>query len=233
MAGFRMHVSTAALCGVGYGLAAVKPFGFNPDAAILAGSLTAVGGMLPDLDSDTGRPIKEIFGTAAAIVPLLLMPRLMGMHLTHESILLVLIGCYLFIRYGVSEMLARISVHRGMFHSIPAMLIAGLVVYLEYGSSDRTVRGLLAGGVMLGFLSHLVLDEIYSVDINGLRVKLKSSAGSAMKLFSPSVWGTVACYAMLGLLASAAWLDWKQGGEEAWKSYWARVDWKNNWIAKR
>ena len=59
MAGFRMHVGTAATIGVGYGLAAVKPLGFAPDAAILAGGLTAVGGMLPDLDSDTGRPIRK------------------------------------------------------------------------------------------------------------------------------------------------------------------------------
>jgi hypothetical protein len=32
---------------------------------------------------------------------------------------------------------------------------------------------------------------------------------------------------------SAAWLDWKQGGETAWKNYWAKVDWKNSWLAKR
>ena len=233
MAGFRMHVGTAALVGVGYGLAAVKPLGFAPEGAVLAGGLTAVGGMLPDLDSDTGRPLREIFGLAAAVVPLLLMTRLMDMHLTHEAILLVLIGLYLLIRYGVSEMLARMTVHRGMFHSVPAMLIAGLVVYMEYGSADRTLRGLLACGVMLGFFSHLLLDEIYSVDFNGFRVKLKSSAGSAVKLFSPSVWGTTVCYAILGILISAAWLDWKQGGEEAWKTYWAKVDWKNGWTAKR
>src|SRR5437773_3024344 len=116
MAGFRMHVGTAALVGVGYGLAAVKPLGFAPEAAVLAGGLTAVGGMLPDLDSDTGRPLREIFGLAAAVVPLLLMTRLMDMHLTHEAILLVLIGLYVFLRYGVSELLARMTVHRGVFH---------------------------------------------------------------------------------------------------------------------
>ena len=57
------------------------------------------------------------------------------------------------------------------------------------------------------------------------------SAGSAVKFFSPSVWGTTACYAILGILLSAAWLDWKQGGEQAWKSYWTKVDWKNVWTA--
>lgn len=226
MAGFRMHVSTAAACGVGYGLFAMRPLGFPPDAAILAGTLTAFGGMLPDLDSDTGKPIRFVFGLAAAILPMLLIPRLHDMHLSHEAMLLTLIILYMVIRYGLSRLLSRISVHRGMFHSIPAMFIAGLFVYMEYGSTDRTLRGLLAGGIMLGFLSHLILDEIYSVDVHGLRVRLKSSAGSAFKFFSPSLKATVTCYAILGILANIAWLDWKNGGEEAWKDYWAKVDWK-------
>lgn len=224
MAGFRMHVGTAAAVGVGYGAAAVQPLGFTPEAALLAGGLTALGGMLPDLDSDTGRPIRFIFGFAAAVGPMLLLPRLAGMQLSHESMLLVLIGLYLIIRHGGAALLARITVHRGMFHSLPAMLIAGMVVYLEYGSNDRTVRGLLAGGVMLGFLSHLILDEIYSVDFNGLRVKLKSSAGSALKLSSSSLLATVVCYAILGVLASAVWLDWEHGGEEAWQEYLSKLE---------
>lgn len=232
MAGFRMHVGTAAACGVAYGLFATRPLGFAPEAALLAGGLAAVGGMLPDLDSDSGRPIREIFGLAAAVVPMLLVPRLHDMHLTHESMLLVMIGIYLGIRHGLAAVLAKFTVHRGMYHSLPAMLIAGLAVYLAYGSPDRTLRGLLAGGVMLGFLSHLVLDEIYSVDFNGLRVHLKSSAGSAVKLFSPSFASTMFCYVILGVLASLAYLDWTRGGEEVWKNYWARVDWKQTWVKR-
>ena len=63
---------------------------------------------------------------------------------------------------------------------------------------------------MLGFLSHLLLDEIYSVDFNGIRIKLKASAGSAFKFFSPSVWGTAACYALLGALGFLAYKDSEQ-----------------------
>jgi membrane-bound metal-dependent hydrolase YbcI (DUF457 family) len=224
MAGFRMHVGTAALCGGSYGVAAVNLLGFSPESGVLAAGVTTVGGMLPDLDSDTGRPIKEIFGVAAAVLPLLALPRLQAMHLTHEGMIVAFFAMYLAIRYGLSSVLQRISVHRGMFHSIPAMLIAGLFIYLEYGSPDRTLRGLLALGVMIGFLSHLILDEIYSVDFNGLQVRLKSSAGSAVKLFSPAFGATVICYSILGLLASIAWLDWKQGGEQVWRDYWAKLE---------
>ncbi|MFO0999054.1 MAG: metal-dependent hydrolase [Planctomycetaceae bacterium] len=53
------------------------------------------------------------------------------------------------------------TVHRGMFHSIPALIIASEVTFLAYHSSDMKVRILMAIGTGLGFLSHLVLDEMY------------------------------------------------------------------------
>ena len=99
-----------------------------------------------------------------------------------------------------------------MYHSIPAMLIAGLCVYLAYHSPNRNIRLLLGCGVMLGFLSHLVLDEIYSVDWQGLKPKLKSSAGSAVKFFSPSLPATAFCYLLLGGLLYLAYLDFKESG---------------------
>jgi membrane-bound metal-dependent hydrolase YbcI (DUF457 family) len=210
MAGFRTHITFSTLCGVVYGGAAVNPLGFTPETAFLAAGVTAVGGMLPDLDSDSGVPVREMSGLAAAVVPLLLMPRLMANGMTHEGVLATLAGLYLLIRYGASWALRRVSVHRGMFHSIPAMLISGLLVYLEYHSPDHRVRLLLAGGVMLGFLSHLVLDEIYSVDFNGVRLKLKGSAGSALKFVSPSWVATSACYGLLGGLGFLAYLEWAQ-----------------------
>ena len=61
---------------------------------------------------------------------------------------------------------------------------------------------------MIGFLSHLVLDEIYSVDWRGVRIKLKASAGSAVKFMSPSVIATATCYAILGGLGYLAYQDY-------------------------
>ena len=63
---------------------------------------------------------------------------------------------------------------------------------------------------MIGFLSHLILDEIYSVDLNGLRVKLKASAGSALKFFSSSITASMVCYGMMGALLYLAYTDYKQ-----------------------
>jgi hypothetical protein len=99
------------------------------------------------------------------------------------------------------------------------MLISGLVTYLAYHSPNVTLRGYLAGGVMLGFLSHLVLDELCSVDLMGVTIRLNKYAGSAVKLFSPSWPATLACYLMLGGLGWLTWQDWsRESGRNRWTS---------------
>jgi membrane-bound metal-dependent hydrolase YbcI (DUF457 family) len=207
MAGFRTHITVSGITGFVYGGMAVQPLGFDTDVGVLAAGLTTAGGMLPDLDSDSGRPLREVFGLLGAVVPLLLVPRMAHAGMTREAILATWLFGYVCIRYVLAQVFRRLTVHRGMFHSLPALLIAGLLVYLAYDSADRGVRLLLAGGVMLGFLSHLILDELYSVDLRGLRVRLKSSAGSALKLRSSSTAATATCYALLGGLLYLTYLD--------------------------
>jgi membrane-bound metal-dependent hydrolase YbcI (DUF457 family) len=200
MADFRTHVAVAAVVGVGYGYSIHKAAGCHWEHGFLSATLATVGGMLPDLDSDSGRPVREIFGLAAAVVPLLAAPRLREIGLTNEGLIACLVLIYVFIRYGLAWILGQISVHRGMFHSIPAMLCSGLIVYLGYHTENMMLRLELAGAVMIGFLSHLILDELYSVDFNGVKLTVKRSSGSALKLFSDSVAGTTVCYTLLGAL---------------------------------
>ncbi|MBY0457844.1 MAG: metal-dependent hydrolase [Gemmataceae bacterium] len=212
MAGFRTHITVSGALGLAYGGFAVQPLGFTPEAGVLAAGVTAVGGMLPDLDSDSGVPVRELFGLAAVVIPLLAVPRLHHAGVSLEGILAGLLFGYLFIKYFVADAFRHLTVHRGMYHSIPAMVISGLCVYLVYPT--RGVRVLLSVGVMVGFLSHLVLDEIYSVDWRGLKPKLKSSAGSAVKFASPSAAATATCYLILGGLAYLAYLDFQKNGGE-------------------
>lgn len=213
MAGFRTHITVSGALGITYGGLAVEPLGFTTEAGVLAAGVTAVGGMLPDLDSDSGIPVREMFGLAAAVVPLMLVRRLMHAGVSTEGILATIMFGYVFIRYFVADVFKRLSVHRGMYHSVPAMFVAGLCVYLAYSSPDRTLRILLGCGVMLGFLSHLILDEVYSVDWRGVKPKLKSSAGSALKFGSSSVGATATCYLILGGLLYLAYLDFVTAGD--------------------
>src|SRR5262249_57064682 len=129
--------------------------------------------------------VREMFGLLAVAVPVLLFRRLEHTF-TLEQTLVILAGLYLLIRYGASALFKKYTVHRGIFHSLPMMLVFGLLVFVASQGPHLAERLFLAGGVMLGFLSHLVLDEIYAVDFMGMKVKFNKYAGSALKLWSPS-----------------------------------------------
>src|ERR1700686_3892675 len=170
MANFQGHITTSGILGVAVGAAGMWYFHYDWGPACLAAGLTAIGGMLPDLDSDSGVPVRELFGLAGVLVPLLLVSRLQRLGLAPEQLLVVLAGNYLLVRYGAAELFRRITVHRGMFHSVPAMLIAGLAVFLMHRPDHPIVadelhkRCYYAVGTMIGFLSHLVLDELFAVN---------------------------------------------------------------------
>jgi hypothetical protein len=207
MASYRGHLAFSGLLGTAYGAAGVWYLNLDWGPVCLAAGLTTLGGLLPDLDSDSSVPLRELFGLAAAATPFLLYDRLKAEGFTQEQTLVLLAGVYLLVRYALSALFKRFTVHRGMFHSIPGMFITGLAVYLLYHSPDQRLRIYLAGGTMLGFLSHLVLDEVYGIDFLGRRPHLHRLAGSPLKLFSRSWTATGVAYLILAALVFLTLID--------------------------
>lgn len=204
MAGYREHLTFSALCGIGYGSAAGFLGPFTPPQAAIAGCLTGLAGMLPDLDSETGKPVRELSGVVAAVAPLVAIRHLVDLIGSVDGMILAAGIIYVAVRYGGSWLLGKLCVHRGMFHSIPALGIAAFLGFLGYKSDDVGVRILMGGGIALGYLSHLVLDEIYSVQWNGVRVRLNKAAGSATKCFGRSFAANAFCYGLLFFLGYAS-----------------------------
>lgn len=201
MAGFKTHVTFSSLLGCGYAGAGCV-YGMPLDSALVGGAMCGFSGMLPDLDSDYGTPLREIMSFASATIPMLLLRRFASFHLTHDQIVLLAVGMYLFMRFGVTNMIRKYTVHRGMFHSIPAGMIFAGLAFLICGTSDLDVRYFKAGGVGLGFFSHLLLDEIYSVEWKGGRWRLKKSFGTALKLWGHDPWSNFSTYAKLVVVAA-------------------------------
>lgn len=183
MAGYREHITVSGMMGIGYGCAAFFLAGFTPIQASIAAALTWIAGMLPDLDAEGGRPIRELTGLTAAFAPLLLMQQAHALGVSDDHAMFYAILTWGAVRYGGAFLLAKLTVHRGMFHSIPALLIFSEMTFLSYYSHDVRVRTLMAAGVGIGFLSHLLLDELYSVQWDGSVVRFSKSAGSALKFF--------------------------------------------------
>ncbi len=199
MAGFKTHLAVSALTGIGYGAAAYGVYDVPASACILAGGLCSVSGMLPDIDSGPGRPLRESLSFAAAVVSTMLVDRFRQFNLPMDMIILASAAVYLAVRFGVAEFLRRYTVHRGMFHSLPAAAIFGELAYLLM-TGDVPVRAYKAGAVVAGYLSHLILDEMYSVEYRRGRMAFKRSCGSALKLFGRDLLPNVSAYAKLGLL---------------------------------
>ena len=200
MAGFKTHITTSSLLGIGYGGVAFGLYDVPLPTCVLAGGLCGISGMLPDLDSGSGRPLRESVAFAAAVAPMMMIGRFEQLGMSLESIVLAGALIYLVIRFGLAWFLRKYTVHRGMFHSLPAALIAGEVAFLLVESPDLTIRYYKAGAVVLGFMSHLLLDEIYSVEWYRGRLRLKRSFGTAVKLWSKSPWANLSTYVKLGLL---------------------------------
>ena len=212
MAGFKTHITASTLAGAGYGAAAYAFYDVPGPACLLAGGLCGVAGMLPDIDSGPGRPLKESLAFAAAVVSTMLVDRFQQFGWTMESIILAGAFVYLLVRFGVADLVKRFTEHRGMFHSIPAAIVFGELAYL-LAAGDLRLRLFKAGGVVLGYMIHLVLDEMYSVYYVRGRMHVKKSFGTAIKLFDRHhVWPNVSAYAKLALCTFLALQDqsWMQ-----------------------
>ncbi len=204
MAGFHTHITVSTALGAGMAWLGHEHYHLGWSACAVAGGLCSVGGMMPDLDSDSGVPARETIGFAAAVVPMLLSTRLQQQYgFDVESLFLFGAPIYLFIRFGLGTLFKIFTVHRGMFHSLPAAAIAGMVVYLLCDHGVSFVRVFKACGMVVGFLSHLLLDEIWSIQVRNGTARVKNSFGTAMKFFGQSAPANAMCYATLILLGLA------------------------------
>ena len=202
MANFNTHISTSALLGIGYGAVGHTVYQMPLPASILASGLCTVAGILPDVDADRGHSLREIMAFLAAVIPMLLLDRFRHLGWPHETMVLFAACVYLFVRFGLTKFIQTCTVHRGMWHSIPAAVTAGLVTFWLCDCPEISLQFYKAGAVVAGFMWHLILDEVYAVQARGIRVRAKKSFGTALKMFSKSPWANISMYG--GLFAMIA-----------------------------
>ena len=199
MANFQTHITGSTLLGVVYGTVAYTQFDIAAGHSIVAAGLCSVAGMLPDLDHKLGVPLREMLSFVSVVVPMLMLRRFEEIGFTPEEMVFIAGVMYVLIRFVGGELFKRFTVHRGMWHSIPAAVLAGMVTYLICLSPENDVRLMKSWAVVLGFMLHLALDELYSVDLIGRR--LKKSSGTAMKFFGKKSGPNLLVYANIIILA--------------------------------
>ena len=168
---------------------------------IMAVTLAGVAGsVLPDIDLRDSRASTILFSGIAVFTSFCVL-FINAENYSIAELWVLWLGCLVFVRYGLHALFYRISVHRGVWHSLLAGVFwAGLtaVVFHDLLGRHQGVAWLGGGFMFVGYLTHLVLDEIYAVDFMGNR--LKASFGSALKFIDARYPGHSLSMAMLTIL---------------------------------
>ena len=200
MASFEQHVNGAV---VATGVAIVPLYSaslLDVHQSLIVLALGIVGGVLPDLDSDNSRPLQIVFKIFSIFLPLIIL-----LSLFENAPLLKLIGYWflasILLHLTVFKLFIMFTSHRGIFHSIPMGIVFGQITtytflnYLNYDLIFSTLAGIF---VTFGFMVHLLLDELVSLNALGLRVK--KSFGTAFKFYDRyNLFGTLILYIVIGV----------------------------------
>lgn len=146
--------------------------------------LGTIGGLLPDIDSDNSRPLKILFTALATLISVLSIQTYKDQY-TLQHLFVIACLAFLIIRYPILALFKYCTVHRGIFHSLlSAVFFTFFTVYTSHTVFQNSIYFSWISGIFIGFgyITHLILDECYSVDLGN--VQLKRSFGSAFKLFS-------------------------------------------------
>ena len=200
MANFQTHLTVAT---VGTGIvtiAALASMQVAPLYGLLFWGAGIVGGLLPDIDADNSKSLQIISNIISVLLLCFLMVGLS--HLKPMILVMIALGALLAVRFILLPVIRRMTIHRGNWHSLLAGIASGLVVtnvcyhYLNFPPQVCWLTGIF---LSLGFLIHLILDEIWAINLEGMT--LKRSFGSAIKPFQANTpWHTTSITALAGVM---------------------------------
>jgi hypothetical protein len=202
MANFEQHVNMAVLS-TGVVIVPLNASGiFNIQESFIALCLGVLGGVLPDLDSDNSKPIQIAFKIISIFLPLLVLIALADKHYSIVHMIGIWLIASLLLRLTLLKFFVSVTKHRGIFHSIPmgilfAQLTAISFFYLlHFNKTFATLAGFF---LFFGFVIHLLLDEL--VSLNALGIKVKKSFGTAFKFYTTqNLLGSVLLYIFIAFL---------------------------------
>jgi len=183
MASFAQHVNTAVVIS-GIAIAPLYSSGLvdlNQSLALLFFGM--IGGVLPDIDLENSKPIQITSSILSIFMPLLAILTLLQ-SLSVSKMLFIWFLSSILLHFVIFKILLHFTVHRGVIHTIPmGFLFAHLLIILFSNILYLEEMFSLLCGIFLfmGFLIHLILDEI--VSLNAFGMSFKKSLGSALKIY--------------------------------------------------
>jgi len=183
MANFNMHLNTAAVVSGTAAATLASIHMIDVKTSFYCFFAGIIGGILPDIDHDNSIPVRIIQFVISNLVAFLVVYNYIGKLKPLETVGLW-IGIYVLFEM-IFFFFKRFTTHRGIIHSIPMGILFGFITILflyKILHLNIIVSYYVGIFIFIGYLTHLVLDEIYSVDLAGN--KIKKSFGSALKVCS-------------------------------------------------
>jgi membrane-bound metal-dependent hydrolase YbcI (DUF457 family) len=235
MANYATHIGVGTLVSGSLATLTLAADILSADSLMAVTLAGVVGSFLPDIDLKDSRASGVLFSGFAFFFAFCAM-FLAAPKLSILELWIFVAVIFLLIRYGFEAMFHRFSYHRGIWHSlIAAFFFASLTaIIFHYILGKHPGVAWLGGGFMfVGYITHLLLDEIYSVDLMGRRIK--KSFGSALKLFDTGRLGesgTVAALAIAAFLLAPPSKDFWSGvtSPQIWSGITARLMPEDKWF---
>ena len=183
MANFTTHIAVGTVVAGALATLTLAADVVAPENLIAVTMAGVLGSVLPDIDLKESRPSKALFAGLGIFFSFAVLFSFAVRYSVAELWILWL-GTLVGVRYGLHTIFHKLAVHRGIWHSILAAAFSAVATAVAFkvilGRPDGVAW--LAGGFMfIGYLVHLTLDEMYSVDV--MDVHIKSSFGTALKIY--------------------------------------------------
>lgn len=201
MASFQQHLNLSVIAS-GVIIVPLHHAGFlTPNEAVIALIFGIIGGVLPDLDLEYSKPSQILFQILSIFSPMLIIIYFFkDIPVLYNIIIWFLLSFFFY--FILRKILGQFTVHRGIFHTIPmGILFAQITLFISQNILHQSdlFSSILAFFIFFGFMTHLILDEIFSINIHG--IKMKKSFGTAFKLYDKNnIIGTIILYILILLI---------------------------------
>ncbi|MEM7621047.1 MAG: metal-dependent hydrolase [Pseudomonadota bacterium] len=228
MANFRTHIGIGTIATGFLATITMAAAVVTPNQVMSLALAGALGSVLPDIDLQRSRSSRAIFFVLALFFSFCALFSY-GWKYSILEMWLIWLAVFLGVRYIGQALFHRFAVHRGVFHSILAgvfFMFAATVICYHILDVSAELSWLAGFFVLFGYIVHLLLDEIYSVDFDNTRIK--RSFGSAFKLYEYKSIGASLAMLVAAILAfyiapsSEAFIK-SVSSEDMWLFVWQKL----------
>lgn len=199
MAQFEEHLGWAVGGGVFLAIAGLRAHHIQPWEALVVVALAGLGGSIPDIDKNDAKaeskPFKYFTGTLGVAAPFFIVDHLkpgIAIDPSTEIMLYLILSAIIYL--SVRWLIRNTTRHRGVMHSIPFAVLSGQLTYLLFISdyfllapTSPKMPTYFAMAVFVGYLTHLLADELHSLyNFKDKKFEKKSSFRTAFTLYTGS-----------------------------------------------